>query len=177
MPFWCSEISLPRDAINSCFISKKNNMEISHGSWMHPGSVGNKSLNSWTSSFWGASRCSLFSGGSLHRSQQRSLRMHLMRRLKRPRRRKRPRRLKEIGMRPGFFWRVGNGWNVDVLLPQSFINRVIYKLPIIVSKSPRSECMWLYVSVQINRPTILHRWDILIEPLSSISYESIFGAQ
>ena len=47
-------------------------------------------------------------------------------------------------MRPGFFWRVGNGWNVDVLLPQSFINRVIYKLPIIVSKSPRSECMCLY---------------------------------
>ena len=26
----------------------------------------------------------------------------------------------EIGMRPGFFWRVGNGWNVNVLLPQFF---------------------------------------------------------
>ena len=40
MPFWCSEISLPRDAINSCF---KKPLEILHGSWMHPGSVGNKS--------------------------------------------------------------------------------------------------------------------------------------
>ena len=63
MSFWCSEISLPRDAINLCFISKKQQhgnfaWKLEEASWI---CRGHKSLNSWTSLFWGASRCSLFS--------------------------------------------------------------------------------------------------------------------
>lgn len=98
------------------FLSQKNNnMEISHGSWMHFGSVGNKSpvlehhhfgelpggnpvfwrLPSteasnvhWGCTWWGGWNGW---GGWNDRGDG-----------------------DEIGMRPGFFGRVGNGWNVGL---------------------------------------------------------------
>ena len=51
----------------------------------------------------------MFSGGSLHRSQQHTEDAP-------DEAAETAETAEEMGMRPGFFWRVGNGWNVNVLL-------------------------------------------------------------